>query len=194
MSIDRPKRDSMSIEEATVSNMWEIAARKCSNRRASAPRGRAATGAGRWGVHVLRKRYAPMRVRKSCNRVALRGVSVRNSTPNCAFADHRTGATPTSRGVWFADGKISTPRESPVRTGVGLRIAHPARDRSTAVPLHSSGPWAENEQGNSTGIRRNFRWSWRGSEGINTIVLDMRFRLKIVRFERRMRGRSLSTG
>jgi len=26
MSIDRPKRDSMSIEEATVSNMWEIAA------------------------------------------------------------------------------------------------------------------------------------------------------------------------
>jgi hypothetical protein len=27
MSADRPKRDSMSIEEATVSNMWEIAAR-----------------------------------------------------------------------------------------------------------------------------------------------------------------------
>ncbi len=26
MSSDRPKRDSMSIEEATVSNMWEIAA------------------------------------------------------------------------------------------------------------------------------------------------------------------------
>ena len=26
MSDDRPKRDSMSIEEATVSNMWEIAA------------------------------------------------------------------------------------------------------------------------------------------------------------------------
>jgi hypothetical protein len=26
MSHDRPKRDSMSIEEATVSNMWEIAA------------------------------------------------------------------------------------------------------------------------------------------------------------------------
>jgi hypothetical protein len=26
MSNDRPKRDSMSIEEATVSNMWEIAA------------------------------------------------------------------------------------------------------------------------------------------------------------------------
>jgi hypothetical protein len=24
MSIDRPKRDSMSLEEATVSNMWEI--------------------------------------------------------------------------------------------------------------------------------------------------------------------------
>jgi hypothetical protein len=24
MSNDRPKRDSMSIEEATVSNMWEI--------------------------------------------------------------------------------------------------------------------------------------------------------------------------
>ena len=26
MSDDRPKRDSMSLEEATVSNMWEIAA------------------------------------------------------------------------------------------------------------------------------------------------------------------------
>ena len=26
MSTDRPKRDAMSIEEATVSNMWEIAA------------------------------------------------------------------------------------------------------------------------------------------------------------------------
>ena len=26
MSSDRPKRDSMSIEEATISNMWEIAA------------------------------------------------------------------------------------------------------------------------------------------------------------------------
>ena len=26
MSNDRPKRESMSIEEATVSNMWEIAA------------------------------------------------------------------------------------------------------------------------------------------------------------------------
>jgi len=26
MSTDRPKRDSMSLEEATVSNMWEIAA------------------------------------------------------------------------------------------------------------------------------------------------------------------------
>jgi hypothetical protein len=26
MSDDRPKRDSMSIEEATISNMWEIAA------------------------------------------------------------------------------------------------------------------------------------------------------------------------
>ncbi|MEO6111467.1 MAG: hypothetical protein ABIQ24_06520 [Nitrospiraceae bacterium] len=26
MSNDRPKRDSMSIEEATISNMWEIAA------------------------------------------------------------------------------------------------------------------------------------------------------------------------
>ena len=26
MSTDRPKRDSMSMEEATVSNMWEIAA------------------------------------------------------------------------------------------------------------------------------------------------------------------------
>ena len=25
MSDDRPKRDTMSIEEATVSNMWEIA-------------------------------------------------------------------------------------------------------------------------------------------------------------------------
>lgn len=26
MSIDRPKRDTMSLEEATMSNMWEIAA------------------------------------------------------------------------------------------------------------------------------------------------------------------------
>jgi len=26
MSDDRPKRDSISIEEATISNMWEIAA------------------------------------------------------------------------------------------------------------------------------------------------------------------------
>ena len=26
MSDDRPKRDSMSLEEATISNMWEIAA------------------------------------------------------------------------------------------------------------------------------------------------------------------------
>lgn len=26
MSDNRPKRDSMSIEEATISNMWEIAA------------------------------------------------------------------------------------------------------------------------------------------------------------------------
>ena len=26
MSDDRPKRDTMSIEEATISNMWEIAA------------------------------------------------------------------------------------------------------------------------------------------------------------------------
>ena len=26
MSTDRPKRDSMSLEEATISNMWEIAA------------------------------------------------------------------------------------------------------------------------------------------------------------------------
>ena len=26
MSNDRPKRDTMSIEEATISNMWEIAA------------------------------------------------------------------------------------------------------------------------------------------------------------------------
>jgi hypothetical protein len=26
MSNDHPKRDSMSIEEATISNMWEIAA------------------------------------------------------------------------------------------------------------------------------------------------------------------------
>ena len=26
MSNDRPKRDSMSLEEATVTNMWEIAA------------------------------------------------------------------------------------------------------------------------------------------------------------------------
>jgi hypothetical protein len=26
MSTDRPKRDAMSIEEATISNMWEVAA------------------------------------------------------------------------------------------------------------------------------------------------------------------------
>ena len=26
MSTDRPKRESMSLEEATISNMWEIAA------------------------------------------------------------------------------------------------------------------------------------------------------------------------
>jgi hypothetical protein len=26
MSTDRPKRDTMSLEEATISNMWEIAA------------------------------------------------------------------------------------------------------------------------------------------------------------------------
>ena len=26
MSTERPKRDSMSLEEATISNMWEIAA------------------------------------------------------------------------------------------------------------------------------------------------------------------------
>lgn len=26
MSTDRPQRDSMSLEEATISNMWEIAA------------------------------------------------------------------------------------------------------------------------------------------------------------------------
>ena len=31
MSDDRPKRDTMSLEEATISNMWEIAA--CSYRR-----------------------------------------------------------------------------------------------------------------------------------------------------------------
>ena len=30
MSNDRPKRDSMSLEEATISNMWEIAA-MCAN-------------------------------------------------------------------------------------------------------------------------------------------------------------------
>jgi hypothetical protein len=37
MSNDRPKRDTLAIEEVTVSNMWEIAALwKCSNGRASA--------------------------------------------------------------------------------------------------------------------------------------------------------------
>jgi hypothetical protein len=60
-------------------------------------------------------------------------------------------------------------------------MAHPSRDRLNAVPLHSSGPLAENKQGNSTGIRRNFRCSWRVSlgdeegddcsEGMNTTVL-----------------------
>lgn len=143
---------------------------------------------------IVGRLHAPMRVRKSCNRVVSCGVSVRNSTPNCSFADHRTGAPATSMGIWFADGKISTQRESPVRTGVGLRMAHPSRDRLIAVPLHSSGPLAENEQGNSTGIRRNFRCSWRVSEGMRTTVLDMRFTLKIVRSERRRRKRLLSTG
>ena len=40
-------------------------------------------------------------------------------------------------------------------------MAQPSRDRLTAVPLHSSGPSAENKQCNSTGIRRNFLCSWR---------------------------------
>ena len=43
-----------------------------------------------------------MTVRRSCNRVASRGASVINSTPNCPCVAHRTRATPTSMGVWFA--------------------------------------------------------------------------------------------
>jgi hypothetical protein len=51
--------------------------------------------------------YAPMMVRRSCNRVASRGASVINSTPNCSLAAHRTRATPTSMGGWFVPAKIS---------------------------------------------------------------------------------------
>jgi len=105
-----------------------------------------------------------MRVRNSCNRVASRGASVINSTPKCSCAAHRTRATPTSMGVWFAQGKISTPRSSPVWTGFELRMAHPLRDRLTAVPLHS-GPSAEHKQEKSTGTRRNFLFSLRVSLG-----------------------------
>lgn len=105
-----------------------------------------------------------MRVRRSCNRVASRGASVRNSTPHCSVAAHRTRATPTSMGVWFGPGKISTWRESPFWTGVGLQMAHPSRDRLMAVPLHS-GPSAEHEEVNATGTRRHFRSSLRVSRG-----------------------------
>lgn len=97
-----------------------------------------------------------MMVRRSRNRVASDGASVINSTPNCSFADHRTGAIPTSMGVWFAEGNISNRRYSPFWTGVVLRMAHPSRDRLTTVPLHSFGPSVENKQGNSTGKRLNF--------------------------------------
>ena len=51
-------------------------------------------------------------------------------------------------GVWFAEGTIGTQRQSPFWTGVVLRMAQPSRDRLTAVSLHSSGPLAENKQGN----------------------------------------------
>ena len=105
-----------------------------------------------------------MRVRNSCNRVASRGASVINSTPKCSCAAHRTSATPTSMGVWFAQGKISTRRSSPVWTGFELRMAHPLRDRLTAVPLHS-GPSAEHKQEKSTGNRRNVLFSLRVSLG-----------------------------
>jgi len=106
-----------------------------------------------------------MRVRNSCNRVASRGASVINSTPNCSCAAHRTRATPTSIGVWFAQGKISTRRSSPCWTGLELRMAHPLRDKLMAVPLHSLGPSAENKEVNSTGNRRNVLFSLRVSLG-----------------------------
>ena len=105
-----------------------------------------------------------MRVRRSCNRLASRGASVINSTPHCSFAAHRTRATPTSMGVWFGPGKISTWRYSPFWTGVVLRMAQPPRDRLMAVPLHS-GPSAENKEVHATGTRRNFRASLRVSPG-----------------------------
>jgi len=105
-----------------------------------------------------------MMVRRSCNRVASRGASIINSTPNCPCVAHRTRATPTSMGVWFAHGKISTPRSSPWWTGLALRMAHPSRDRLTAVPLHS-GPSAEHKQEKSTGTRRHFLFSLRVSLG-----------------------------
>ena len=105
-----------------------------------------------------------MIVRRSCNRVASRGASVINSTPHCSFAAHRTRATPTSMGVWFGPGKISTWRYSPFWTGVVLRMAQPPRDRLMAVPLHS-GPSAENKEVHATGTRRNFRPSLRVSPG-----------------------------
>ena|SRR5437016_11990180 len=105
-----------------------------------------------------------MRVSNSCNRVASRGASVINSTPKCSCAAHRTCATLTSIGVWFAQGKSSTPRSSPVWTGLELRMAHPLRDRLTAVPLHS-GPSAEHKQERSTGTRRNVLFSLRVSLG-----------------------------
>jgi hypothetical protein len=106
-----------------------------------------------------------MTVRRSCNRALSRGASVINSTPKCSCAAHRTRATPTSMGVWFAQGKISTPRSSPVWTGLALRIAHPSRDRLTVVPLHSSGPSAEYKQEKSTGTRRNLLFSLRVALG-----------------------------
>lgn len=106
-----------------------------------------------------------MTVRRSCNRVAARGASVINSTPKCSCAAHRTRATPTSMGVWFALGNISTWRSSPVWTGLVLWMAHPLRDRLTAVPLHSSGPSAEHKEDNLTGTRRNLLFSLRVSLG-----------------------------
>ena len=69
MSDDRPKRDTMSIEEATVSNMWEIAryfevlerkmtcARKTSTMESS-PSFAARIRAAHWGDRPLGRRWS----------------------------------------------------------------------------------------------------------------------------------------
>ena len=62
-----------------------------------------ALGGGHCLLHSL-----PMMGSVSSNRMVSPGVSVRNSTPNCSLPTHRTYATSTSMGIWFAPGKIST--------------------------------------------------------------------------------------